>query len=96
MNPTPFILWSRKCEPDPIFCAQAWISQYYTLANKPIEQIVFDNGTIWNAATIASQIPLRRLAVPEDHAQAMLFLASDAAAYINGVVLDVNGGRVMM
>ena len=45
---------------------------------------------------IAAQVPLRRLAVPEDHAQAMLFLASDAAAYINGVVLDVNGGRVMM
>ncbi|MDP1672162.1 MAG: SDR family NAD(P)-dependent oxidoreductase [Burkholderiales bacterium] len=45
---------------------------------------------------IASQVPLRRLAVPEDHAQAMLFLASDAAAYINGVILDVNGGRVMM
>ena len=34
--------------------AQAWISQYYTLANKPIEQIVFDNGTVWDAATIAS------------------------------------------
>lgn len=45
---------------------------------------------------IASQVPLRRLAVPEDHAQAMLFLASDAAAYINGIALDVNGGRVMM
>ncbi len=45
---------------------------------------------------IASQVPLRRLAVPDDHAQAMLFLASDGAAYINGVVLDVNGGRVMM
>ncbi len=45
---------------------------------------------------IAAQVPLRRLAVPQDHAQAMLFLASDAAAYINGVVLDVNGGRVMM
>jgi 3-oxoacyl-[acyl-carrier protein] reductase len=45
---------------------------------------------------IAAQVPLKRLAVPEDHAQAMLFLASDAAAYINGVVLDVNGGRVMM
>ncbi len=45
---------------------------------------------------IASQVPLRRLAVPEDHAQAMLFLASDAAAYINGIVLDVNGGRIMM
>jgi 3-oxoacyl-[acyl-carrier protein] reductase len=45
---------------------------------------------------IAQQVPLRRLAVPEDHAQAMLFLASDAAAYINGVVLDINGGRIMM
>lgn len=45
---------------------------------------------------IASLVPLRRLAEPEDHAQAMLFLASNAAAYINGVTLDVNGGRVMM
>jgi 3-oxoacyl-[acyl-carrier protein] reductase len=45
---------------------------------------------------IASLVPLRRLAEPEDHAQAMLFLASDAAAYLNGITLDVNGGRVMM
>lgn len=47
-------------------------------------------------ARIAAQVPLRRLAESGDHAQAMLFLASDGAAYINGVVLDVNGGRVMM
>ena len=45
---------------------------------------------------IASLVPLRRLAEPEDHAQAMLFLASDAACYINGVVMDINGGRIMM
>ena len=45
---------------------------------------------------IASLVPLKRLAEPEDHAQAMLFLASDAASYINGITLDVNGGRVMM
>lgn len=45
---------------------------------------------------IAALVPLRRLAEPEDHAQAMLFLASDAAAYLNGVTLDVNGGRIMM
>ena len=45
---------------------------------------------------IAAQVPLKRLATPEDHAQAMLFLASDAASYVNGVALDVNGGRVMM
>ena len=47
-------------------------------------------------ARIAAQVPLRRLGASEDHANAMLFLASDAASYINGVVLDVNGGRVMM
>jgi 3-oxoacyl-[acyl-carrier protein] reductase len=45
---------------------------------------------------IASQVPLRRLAESQDHANAMLFLASDAASYLNGVVLDINGGRVMM
>jgi 3-oxoacyl-[acyl-carrier protein] reductase len=45
---------------------------------------------------ITQLVPLKRLAEPEDHAQAMLWLASDAAAYINGVTLDVNGGRIMM
>jgi 3-oxoacyl-[acyl-carrier protein] reductase len=49
-----------------------------------------------DVARIAALVPLRRLAVSEDHSNAMLFLASDAAAYINGVTLDVNGGRVMM
>ncbi|HUL02172.1 MAG TPA: calcium-binding protein, partial [Gemmatimonadales bacterium] len=36
--------------------AQAWVSQYFTLANKPIEQIVFDNGTVWDTAAIASRV----------------------------------------
>ena len=31
-----------------------------------------------------------------NHAQAMLFLTTDAASYINGITLDVNGGRIMM
>jgi len=44
---------------------------------------------------MAATIPLRRLAEPIDHVNAMLWLASDAASYINGVSLDVNGGRVM-
>jgi len=45
---------------------------------------------------VKSLVPLKRLAEPEDHAQAMLFLASDAASYLNGITLDVNGGRIMM
>ena len=40
---------------------------------------------------LIAQIPLRRLGQPEDIANAFVFLASDKAAYINGVVLSVDG-----
>ena len=40
----------------------------------------------------ASRIPLKRFGSPEDVAGAVLFLASDEAAYITGHVLAVNGG----
>jgi NAD(P)-dependent dehydrogenase (short-subunit alcohol dehydrogenase family) len=42
--------------------------------------------------SVAESIPLGRLAVPLDIANACLFLASDMASYVTGVVLDVNGG----
>lgn len=38
-----------------------------------------------------AQIPLRRLAQPEDIANAFAFLASDEASYITGVILSVDG-----
>lgn len=40
-----------------------------------------------------SKVPAGRLAEPDDIAQAVWFLASDSASYINGAVLDVNGGQ---
>jgi 3-oxoacyl-[acyl-carrier protein] reductase len=41
-------------------------------------------------------LPLRRIGVPADVAQAVLFLASEASPWITGQVLDVNGGKVMI
>jgi 3-oxoacyl-[acyl-carrier protein] reductase len=38
------------------------------------------------------QIPLKRFGRPVDIAKAVAFLASDAAGYITGQVLSVDGG----
>jgi 3-oxoacyl-[acyl-carrier protein] reductase len=43
----------------------------------------------------AARIPLKRLGTPEDVANAVVFLASDEAAYITGHVLAVNGGMYL-
>ena len=46
-------------------------------------------------AQISDNIPVGRFGEPEDIAQAILFLASDEAAYITGHVLSVDGGLAM-
>jgi len=46
-------------------------------------------------ATMVERTPIRRLGEPKDVAYAYLFLASDEASFINGVVLSVDGGVVV-
>lgn len=65
------------------------------------------DGTLDRAASISGldrsdieerarrSIPLRRFASPQDIANAVAFLAGDAAAYITGQVLTVDGGMTL-
>jgi len=46
-------------------------------------------------AELAGLHPIRRLGTPEDVARAARYLASDEAAWITGVILDVAGGSVL-
>ena len=47
------------------------------------------------AATMLARIPMGRWAEPEEIAGSFVFLASDAASFITGQVLPVDGGLVM-
>ena len=57
-------------------------------------------GKGWNTPEmrerIAKTYPLRRVGRPEDVANAVVFLASDAASFITGQTLSVSGGYTMM
>ncbi|HET6266030.1 MAG TPA: 3-oxoacyl-ACP reductase FabG [Usitatibacter sp.] len=47
---------------------------------------------LFDAAAIAHLVPLQRMGQPDDVAGVVAFLASDAAGYITGQVVPVNGG----
>lgn len=39
------------------------------------------------------EVPLKRVGTPEEVAESILWLLSDAASYVNGTIVDVGGGR---
>lgn len=45
-------------------------------------------------ARLVGQIPLRRLAEPEEIADLVVFMSSDLAGYINGCMLEIHGGKL--
>jgi 3-oxoacyl-[acyl-carrier protein] reductase len=44
---------------------------------------------------MARSVPLGRLGTPQDVAHAVLFLASDEAAYITGTTIVIDGGQIL-
>ena len=66
------------------------------LTDTPFMQRNFDEGHGKLMEAIVSATPLRRMSTPEEVAEAILFLASDRAAFTTGETLSVSGGLVMM
>lgn len=59
----------------------------------PLLATFLGEDTPENREAFRQTVPLGRLSTPEDVANAVLFLASDEAALITGVCLEVDGGR---
>jgi NAD(P)-dependent dehydrogenase (short-subunit alcohol dehydrogenase family) len=56
---------------------------------RPIFERARERGT---EGKIGQLNPLQRYGIPQEIAQAVLFLASDAASYVNGQAIAVDGG----
>jgi NAD(P)-dependent dehydrogenase (short-subunit alcohol dehydrogenase family) len=50
-------------------------------------------GNAENKAALAAKVPLGRIGKPDDVARAILFLASDAASFVTGQIVTVDGGK---
>ena len=50
-------------------------------------------GTPKNKAALVKGVPLGRLGLPEEVADGIVFIASDAASFITGHILNVDGGH---
>jgi len=66
--------------------APGWV--YTDMTKEPLEdKACFEK--------VIGDIPLKKIALPEEIAGPVLFLASDLASHINGEILNVNGGSVL-
>lgn len=62
------------------------------ITNTPMHKGYFEGAV----AYYKNSVPLGRLAEPEDIADVVVFLVTDAARYITGQTIHVNGGQIMV
>lgn len=74
----------RVCGLAPVMGATALLETFMGMPDTPE-----------NRAKFVATIPLGRLCEPQDMANASLYLASDEAAFLTGVILEVDGGRTI-
>jgi 3-oxoacyl-[acyl-carrier protein] reductase len=72
----------RVCGLAPVMGATAMLEDFMGMPDTPE-----------NRAKFVASIPLGRMSEPRDIAQAAVFLSSDEAEFLTGVVLEVDGGR---
>ncbi|WP_341316525.1 glucose 1-dehydrogenase [Paraburkholderia sp. IMGN_8] len=65
------------------------------VAPGPTETGMLDRftGTAERKRALVSTVPLGRIGQPDDIARAILFLASDAASFVTGQIVSVDGGK---
>ena len=73
---------------------QITVNAIAPLAATPMTQNIRDNAKL--AQLTLARIPLGRWAEPAEIAGSFVFMASDAASYITGQVLPVDGGTVIL
>ncbi|MGV0770635.1 SDR family NAD(P)-dependent oxidoreductase [Mycobacterium syngnathidarum] len=63
-----------------------------SIVDTPMAQAGVEAGTVPPLDVLATMVPVRRSGTPDDIAAATAFLCTDAASYITGQIIGVNGG----
>ncbi|VVE47723.1 SDR family oxidoreductase [Pandoraea anhela] len=105
VRPRPGLVWYNGSKGAVITASKAMAAEFgpQNIRVNCVNPVIGDTGltaefmgvpnTPENRAKFLAGIPLGRFSTPQDIANACLYLASDDAAFITGVCLEVDGGR---